>query len=354
MSDTPSHGSSQHPTHPPSRDPSQGPSHGHAHGTHGAHGHHHHFHGLEEGQATSALLFVLLLNLAFACIEVGGSYWTGSLSVFADALHDFGDVFALGFALWMARVAQQKPSATLTYGHARRNVFSALFLGAVLLLSSGFVIKEAIGRLQSPSEPYGLGMLLLSILGISVNGWAALRMRGHKGVNQEMIRLHLLEDCVGWACVLVGSIFIITLKWYWVDPVLAIALSGLILKNVVMNLRRTFSILSQAVPDGFSLNTLRTDLLKIEGLKNLHDLHFWTLDGEKHIVTLHAVCDANASASLIKQKIRHHLSHIAPIHATIEIETETEVCEIDCLPEADRAATVGSAKLKDDQRRDSD
>ncbi len=311
------------------KDHDHGHSHSHSHGSSG----HHHFHFDIDKDSTSRLTFVLLLNLGFAIFELGGALWTQSLSVFADAVHDFGDALALGFAIWMQYMALKKPDALFTYGYARRNVLSALALGSVLLISSAFVLKEALSRINDPAEPHGAGMLLLAILGFSVNAWAVLRMKDSRGVNQAMIRLHLIEDCLGWGAVLIGSLLIIAFKWYWVDPALAIIISLFILKNVYVTLQSSFDILLQRAPKGLTTSALTESLKDIPGLVEVHDLHLWTLDGEKHVVTLHAVHSvaANEQASL-KEKIRERLGHLAPIHATIELEDCGEACNVNCEP----------------------
>lgn len=143
--------------------------------------------------------------------------------------------------------------------------------------------------------------------------------------------LHLLEDVLGWAAVLVGSLFIYFFKWYFIDPLLSVGITGFILFNVYRNLKGVFRVILQGVPEGCDEEEIKTELLKVEGIKELHDLHIWTIDGSHNVLTIHAVMEEGFEAKLLKKEIRHKLHHMEIDHATIEIDGANEDCALaDC------------------------
>ena len=151
------------------------------------------------------ILVAFGLNAGFAVIEFIGGYFTNSVAVYSDALHDLGDSVALLFAYLSERLSDKDADEKFTYGYRRFSVLSALVNGMILLGGSSYVIYEAIMRLQSPEPVEPKGMLLLGFVGIAVNGIAAWRLSKGEGVNQKMVMFHLLEDLLGWVAVIIVS-----------------------------------------------------------------------------------------------------------------------------------------------------
>ena len=174
-------------------------------------------------------------------------------------------------------------------------------------------------------------MMALAILGILVNGAAVLQLKKGSSLNERSVRLHLLEDVLGWVAVLIGSILMYFMKIPWLDPLLSLAIGVFILWNVFRNLRDSFKVLLQGVPKDFDEPTLRKRLYKISEIKDIHDLHIWSVDGEFHILTMHLVVTDHLTierVESIKDEVRMELKKMSIEHATIEIESESEVCRI--------------------------
>jgi cobalt-zinc-cadmium efflux system protein len=204
----------------------------------------------------------------------------------------------------------------------------------VLLVSSIFIVVEAVERLSEPQEVHAQGMLWLAVAGIAVNGFAALRLRRGSTLNERAVFIHIMEDVLGWAAVLAASIVLLFVKHpatRFLDPVISLGITAWVLWNVVRNLRDTFRILLQGIPEGIDTVQLTGEILAVEGVEGVHDLHLWSQDGESHVMTLHVVTRGGLTAAglqHIKEAVRaagrrHHADHV-----TVEFETAGEYdCE---------------------------
>jgi cobalt-zinc-cadmium efflux system protein len=247
----------------------------HNHHHHGhAHGHHHHGHS-HSNQKNILLAFGL--NASFAVIEFVGGYLTNSVAIYSDALHDLGDSLALLFAYFAEKLSLKKADNQYTFGYRRFSVLAALINGLILLVGSVFIISEAIQRFQNPEPIHAPGVLGLAFLGIAVNGFAAYRMSKNSGMNSQMIKLHLLEDILGWCAVLVVSIVLLFKPWYFLDSVLSVLIAFMIISGVIRNLRNVTKIFLQAFPDTLNREDLIKDLMKIKHVVDVHFLQGWSV-----------------------------------------------------------------------------
>jgi len=164
-----------------------------------------------------------------------------------------------------------------------------------------------------------------------MNGFAAWKLHAGHSLNERGAYLHLLEDVLGWAAVLLGAIVIRFTGWAIVDPVLSIAISLFILFNAVRTLRQGTGILMQEVPPGVDQQAIRKALLAIPHVTDLHDQHTWTLDGSFIVHTVHVVvADVGHPAALvIKSNVRSELKALGIHHATIELEWANERCGLE-------------------------
>lgn len=176
-----------------------------------------------------------------------------------------------------------------------------------------------------PEETNAKEMLLLAVLGIAVNG-AVLKLKRGKSLNERAVMLHLMEDVLGWAAVLIGSIFIYFFDWRIIDPLLSIVITGYVLFNVYGNLKGVFRVILQGTSDNVDLAEYKPKLKKLEGVIDIHDLHLWSMHGEFNVMTVHAVVKNDANRAAIKAEIRHALVHIDIEYVTIEMEYEDEEC----------------------------
>ncbi|HNR55034.1 MAG TPA: cation diffusion facilitator family transporter, partial [Flavobacteriales bacterium] len=172
------------------------------------------------------------------------------------------------------------------------------------------------------------GMIGIAVFGLVMNGFAAWKLHGGGTLNERGAYLHLLEDVLGWAAVLLGGVLIHFTNWTIVDPLLSIGISCFILYNAIRTLRKGTGILMQRSPGSLDMQEVRTRLMAIPHVKDLHDQHTWTLDGSFIIHTVHlVVADVDLPAALrLKTTAREVLTSMGIHHATIELEWAGEDC----------------------------
>ena len=301
--------------------------HPHDHAGH-AHQHPEHNHGHVSAQSALALRTAFLLNLAFTVIEVAGGWWTGSIAVLTDALHDAGDCLVLGTAWWLQRIAMKGRDSHYSYGYGRYSMLGGWLTSVVLIIGAITLMVLTFPKLSAPSTPHTAGMIGIAVFGLVMNGLAAWKLHGGGTLNERGAYLHLLEDVLGWAAVLIGGIVIHFTSWAIVDPLLSLAISTFILFNALGTFRRGTGVLMQEIPASLDMQAVRTRLMAIPHIVDLHDQHTWTLDGSYIIHTMHIlVADVDLDSALaVKAQARAALTQLGIHHATIELEWADEQC----------------------------
>lgn len=299
-------------------------SHSH-HTQHSVH-EHHHDHGHEKDLKTA-----FLLNFTFTLIEFVGGFFSGSMAILTDAVHDLGDTLAIGSALFFEKESCKGRDKKYTYGYGRYSPMAAFINGLILISGSVIMLSHAIPALLNPAPVNTPVMLAVAVVGIIFNGLAVWKLHGghhhhsHQSHNRRMVRLHLLEDTLGWVAVLLGSIIIYFTDWYIVDPILSILIALFILYNAFKGLRATSSILLQAIPDQEKMEKMKTRLSQIPGVENVHDLHYWTLDGNYDVLTVHLKPLEKFDASswpIIQNEACEILREFKVSHYTVQIDSE--------------------------------
>lgn len=290
---------------------------------------HQHHHG-DEHHSTRNIAVAFWLNLGFTILEIIGGLLTNSVAIVSDALHDLGDSLSLGLAWYFQRLGQKGRDKKYTYGYRRFSVLGALINTVVLVAGSIVILFRAIPRLIHPEEVESEGMILLAILGVIVNGWAAYRLMKEDSLNERVVALHLLEDVMGWVAVLIGSIVIYFWEIYWIDPVLSLLITVYILYNAVRNLLAALGILMQQTPKGVDMDKVKATLEDIPQILDAHDLHVWSLDGRYKVMTLHAQVHPDTTmmqAEGIKANVHSEMKELGIHHVTVEFEIPDADCE---------------------------
>lgn len=275
---------------------------------------------------TGNIKVAFFLNLGFTLIEIVGGFFTNSIAILSDALHDMGDTLSLGMSWYFQRLAGRDHDHKYSYGYHRFSVLGALINGFVLLAGSIYIVAESIPRFIHPEATNKEGMMGLAVLGIVVNGIAALRLRKGSSLNEQVVSLHLLEDVLGWVGILIGSILMKFYDWPWLDPLMSLGLAVFILSNVYKNLKQVFQVILQGTPKDVNMIELETYLKSLPGVQEFHDLHVWSMDGEFNILSVHLV-RPHVDDAEFKQQVREGLSKLHVHHATLELEAPGENCD---------------------------
>lgn len=227
------------------------------------HTHNSHNHNNESRTGVTRLRMVFFLNLLFALVEIAGSFLTNSVAILSDALHDLGDSLSLGLAWYFQKLSSRQRDKLFSFGYMRFSVLGALINSMVLIIGSVFIISKAIPRIFNPETVHVQGMFYFALIGITINGIAAWRLKKGHSVNEKVISIHLLEDILGWAAVLVASIVMMFYDVPLLDPLLSLIITIYILWNVLKNLKSTLRIFLQGTPEETAVADIEKQLLAI-------------------------------------------------------------------------------------------
>ena len=291
------------------------------------HGHtHSHSHIGSGEEAQWKIFLVFIMNLVFSIIEFIAGFMINSTAILSDAVHDLGDAFSTGVALVLERRSNKHADSRFSFGHRRFSLLGALFTGIILIVGAGFVISAAIPRLFNPQVVNETGMLWLAIAALMAHVIVALVIRGGGSRSARMITLHLIDDLMGWAGVLVVSIILHFTDWYILDPLMSLAIAGFILYAALTQTYGTVRILMESVPEEVELEDLAEEILQLEGVHGLTHLHMWSMDGEVNnfAVTLFVSLESNAAQADIKQDVRRIVEPFNVQCSTIEIEYDPD------------------------------
>ena len=270
------------------------------------------------------ILIAFILNLAFSVFEFIGGILTGSVAIVSDAVHDIGDAASIGISYFLEKKSKKKPDEKYTYGYARYSVIGSVITTLILLTGSVFVVYNAITRLITPAEINYDGMIIFAVVGVIVNFCAAFFTREGDSLNQKAVNLHMLEDVLGWAVVLIGAVVMRFTDFRLIDPLMSIGVAVFIFVNAFRNLKESVDLFLETTPHGLDVDEIKEHILDIDGVLGVHHVHIWSMDGHNNYATMHIV--TNADAHGIKDEVRKELKSHGIGHATLELEAENEHC----------------------------
>ncbi len=234
------------------------------------------------------MMLAVAIVFIFAIVEAIGGWFSGSLALLGDAGHMFSDAVALSIAVFAGWLALKPPSHKHSYGLGRAEVVAAWISSLMMLMISIFVIIEAIQRLHHPKPVHGMMVMVIAAIGILINLLAAwLIAQGERTLNIRAALLHVMGDILGSIAALVSGAVIYFTKWLLIDPILSILIGILILISSISLLRESLLILMEAVPGHIDLQDVAADMIKIKGVKAIHDLHIWTLSSGNIALSAH-------------------------------------------------------------------
>ncbi|QEC66561.1 cation transporter [Panacibacter ginsenosidivorans] len=295
------------------------------------HVHHHHHHNVTLTNVNRAFVIGITLNFLFVVIEVITGLYIHSLSLLSDAGHNLADVGALALSLLAFRLMKVKSNKKYTYGYRKTSILVALFNAAVLLISIGAIVYEALHRLLNPEELPGKTIAIVAGIGIVINTVTALFFFSNKekDLNIKSAYLHLMSDAVVSLGLVIGGIVIFYTNWFWIDSLLSIIIAIVILLSTWHLLKSSLRLSLDGVPEGISLDDIKATAMKVPGVAGLHHIHIWAISTTENALTAHLVINNNATneqEKIIKHELKHALQHKNIHHITLETERENEPC----------------------------
>jgi cobalt-zinc-cadmium efflux system protein len=279
---------------------------------------------LPSGGPARRLAWAISLTTLVLAGEVVGGIWAGSLALLSDAAHVFMDVFALALSLGALLLARRPADERRTYGWHRAEVFAALINGATLVAVAAFIFVEGVGRLLDPTPVKGVGLLVIAAAGLVANAAVALLLRRHVGadINIRGAFLHVIGDALASAAVIVGAVIVIVTGWYVVDPLLALAIAGLLLWGAGRLVRDALRILFEGTPPGVRPRDVAQALTAVEGVTAVHDLHIWALCSHITNLSAHLVVCEGAGDDVRRAAEKTLITEFKIKHTTLQLEEE--------------------------------
>jgi cobalt-zinc-cadmium efflux system protein len=284
--------------------------------------HHHHHHRTDDSRR---MRLVLLINLGMLVAGVVGGIVFDSLALLADAGHVLADVGAIGLALFAAWMASRPASAQRTFGFRRTEIFAALANGVTLVAVSVFVFIEAIARMSDPPDVQGGGVLALGAFALAGNAIATwLLMRGDRSnLNLEGVLRHSAADALGSLGVIVAGLLVVTTGWDQADSVVSIAIGVLILLSSWRLLREPFNVLMESAPEGIDVREVGNAMCSVPGVREVHDLHVWTVTSGFPALAAHIRSDPSESADEVRERVEAVLHERFGLeHTTLQVVPE--------------------------------
>ena len=265
------------------------------------------------------------LTIGFAILEGLGGLWTGSLALLSDAGHMLTDGAALALAAIAGWMAQRPPSQRHSYGLGRAEVFAAFLNAGAMLVISAALVYEAFVRFYNPGEVKGVAAALIALVGLALNVVVLRWLAPHAhDLNTRAARLHVLGDALGSVTALVSGVVIAFSGWTRVDPIASLLICALIAISSVRLLRESMHALMEGVPHGLSVETIGSEIARVDGVLSVHDLHVWTLSGSRSALSAHVVVRSMTQWDRVLLELQTRLHDKFGIdHVTLQPESGT-------------------------------
>lgn len=275
------------------------------------------------------LSFALIVT--FLVVQVVAGVITGSLALLSDAGHMATDALGLGMALAAISAANRAVQARhRTFGLYRLEILAALANAVLLFGVAGYVLIEAVRRLDEPPDVSTLPVFVVGVIGLAVNivAFALLRQGATESLNVRGAYFEVVSDMLGSIGVIVAAIVMAITGWGWVDPVIGAGIGLFILPRAWRLGRDAVRVLVQAAPDNTDLDAIRAALTAIDGVSDVHDLHVWTLTSEMIVLTAHIAVGDGATSQRVLNQARSLLADQFELsHTTLQVETGTNECQ---------------------------
>ena len=260
-------------------------------------------------------------------LEVVGGILSGSVALLADAAHVAGDAAGVGLALFAATMAARPATARRSFGWQRLEILAAAVNASLLLAVTGWILFEAVRRLNEPGNVEPVPMLVVAVIGMAANAVSLLVLAGadRNNLNVRGAYLEVLADLLGSVAVVVAAVIIATTGFDRADAVVAVLIAVAVVPRALHLLREAVDVLLEATPKGVDLDRVREHLLTAPGVLDVHDLHAWTITSGLPVLSAHVVVDESLLATRGNGPVLDRLGqclvgHFDVEHSTLQLE----------------------------------
>lgn len=283
------------------------------------HDHSSHFHGHFD-QAPRTLIRSMAITLIFMAVEAVGGVFANSLALLSDAGHMLTDVGALLLSLFALWVARRPKTAAMSFGYHRAEILGALASGLLIWLLSGIFIYEAILRLRHPQEIEGKLVFVIATIGLIANliSMKILHSQKDANINLRAAYLHLLTDSLGSIGAIVAGLTLWLTGWNPIDPIISIFFAALMLWSSWSLVKEAVEVLMESAPSSLDPQQVLKDLQSIAGVKEVHDLHIWSVSSKRLALSAHIITEQTSTLITLANELLEKQYGI--IHTTIQVE----------------------------------
>ena len=291
------------------------------------HNHSHTHFGEVSRQTSKRLTLSLVITAAFVVVEIIAGIFGNSLALLTDAAHNFTDVIALGLSWYALRIATKPAHAGKTYGYHRVGILVALVNSTTLIIIAIGIFIEAWHRFITPPEVDSTILIGVGALAFIINIVTAWMVKegSEYDLNLRSAFLHLMGDVLSTLGAVIAGVIIAFTQWNWLDPLVSVLIGVFILYNAWGILRQTIRILLESTPENVDMDQMVNDLLQVDGVRGVHDLHVWSISENLRMLSAHIITDdlPVSAAMSIQESINEFLAHNYNIqHATLQMECE--------------------------------
>ena len=292
---------------------------------------HVHAYGDRRERDRRVLALALALVVAFTAVELAAGWFAHSLALLADAAHMLGDAGSLALALFAVWMAAKPATPTRSFGFLRAEILAALANGVALVAIAIWIVVEASDRLRDPTAPLGGWVLVVGVAGLCVNALTALVLHhaDSHNLNVRAALRHVVADALGSVGVIVAGAIVLATGWAYADPLVSLAIAALVLTTAWTVLRDSVGILLEAAPREIDPEEVGRAMASIGGVREVHDLHIWTITSGFPALSAHVLCDGGADCHALRGQLERLLhDRFGLDHTTLQVEHAPGLLEI--------------------------
>ena len=284
-------------------------------------GHHHNANTSEK-----RVLWAVVINVLLTFVQIAGGLMSGSLSLVADAIHNFSDAASLAIAYAARRISRRPADGKMTYGYGRAEIVAALINYTTLIVIGLYLVYEAVLRIWQPEPIAGWIVVIVAAVALIIDiGTAFLTYTlSRESMNIRAAFLHNVSDALGSVAVIVAGTAVLLYDWQWVDPVMTLLIAGYILYQAFTEIGGSIRILMLGAPETDDAGEVLEAVRAVAGVADLHHVHFWQIDESTRSFEAHIVTDDTVASYTLRQAVRAVLKERGVTNATLEVEKPGE------------------------------
>ena len=288
--------------------------------------HHSHQHEITP-KSVKLLMVSFIINMILSVAEFVGGVVSGSVALIGDALHNTSDALSILIAVIAFNIGNKKVSIKYTYGFKRAEIIGG-FVNLILLFISGFYLFiEGLMRLIKPEQIEGMLIIWISVLALIIDAATAKISHhdSHHNTNIKMVFIHNLADAFGSIGVIVSGLCVVYFNIYRIDGIIALLIAFYMIFQSVVSFPKIVNILMNAAPDGIDIESIKTELLKMKQVRNVHHIHLWSISEHNVALECHIESDDMNIAADISELLKNKfdISHT-------NIQIEKSACNKNC------------------------